>query len=323
MIPVLSLDLGQVGYHGQKAPFHVEIGSWALAALVKQARRGFRVYELSLIERPGDVWDYVHVRPIALPPRLAHHAEAKASPGDDSHPRLSLIPVRDFDRNFFRAWDDTDPESEAWLARREGPLFRDYAERLFRAAREAWEALGDNPLISQEKRTIAAHTHPCSYLGRNEAIASVCDRLHAPNEPRHAPGYYHKLVELLADPRTASVAYRGKGDWEVLRLVCAEQRRRADASGLTPSEALKVCALMDYRAATRCWGAEVRWYSEGLGKGSLWLEDDGAGGCSIADLVNGGHENPVLVLLDSAGDHIRGFSREDGEGWVLYRREGA
>ena len=75
-----TLDFGLVGYHDNKEPFRVRLDSDALDALIADARNAWRVYELRLIQRPGDIWDYVHVTPEAVPAALGTRiAEARAA----------------------------------------------------------------------------------------------------------------------------------------------------------------------------------------------------------------------------------------------------
>ena len=63
----LTLDFGIVGHHYLREPFCVRLDASALEQLISDARNAWRVYELTLINRPGDVWDYVHVRGLPCP----------------------------------------------------------------------------------------------------------------------------------------------------------------------------------------------------------------------------------------------------------------
>lgn len=50
----LKVDFGDVGYGNSKQPFRVRIDAAALTALIPDAGNAHRVYELMLIDRPGD-----------------------------------------------------------------------------------------------------------------------------------------------------------------------------------------------------------------------------------------------------------------------------
>ena len=57
----LVLDFGAVGYCNSQEPFRVRLESSAVFNLINDANNAFRVYELLIIDRPGDMWDYVSV----------------------------------------------------------------------------------------------------------------------------------------------------------------------------------------------------------------------------------------------------------------------
>lgn len=54
--PTLTLDFGLVCHHDDREPFRVRLDSEPLDELIADARNAWRVYELTLIQRPGDVW---------------------------------------------------------------------------------------------------------------------------------------------------------------------------------------------------------------------------------------------------------------------------
>lgn len=67
---VLTIDFGEVGYRTGKSPFRVRLETGPLAELIRATESAHRVYEL-LIDRPGDVWDYVCVALDEVPTRVA------------------------------------------------------------------------------------------------------------------------------------------------------------------------------------------------------------------------------------------------------------
>jgi len=140
----LTLDFGQVGYHNSKGAFRVTLSADALEALIQDARRGWRVYELALIERPGDVWEYVHVTPVAVPLSLrecidaAHAAAKKRFSAEHPWPE-GQVPFADFDGFFQPVWVwDLTPLDEEWRGR----SLDGYAQQLFAVARDALACLG-------------------------------------------------------------------------------------------------------------------------------------------------------------------------------------
>lgn len=57
----LSIDFGEVGNRHARSLFRVRLDAAPLAELIRAADGAHRIYELLLIDRPGDVWDYVWV----------------------------------------------------------------------------------------------------------------------------------------------------------------------------------------------------------------------------------------------------------------------
>ena len=66
----LTIDFGEVGYVRSQEAFRVRLDSSKLSELMDDAANAYRVYELMLIERPGDVWDYVSVVVEVAPKRV-------------------------------------------------------------------------------------------------------------------------------------------------------------------------------------------------------------------------------------------------------------
>lgn len=318
----LTLDFGLIGYHDDKEPFRVRMDAEALHALIADARNAWRVYELTLIQRPGDVWDYVHVTPEALPAALGTRiAEARAAAKIRfvaEHPwPEGKVPFAVFDGLFQPIWAyDPEPLDEAWR----GHSLDGYARELFAVAQAAKASLDlDDPLIANELRMINAGAHALDDLSRGEALKRQRDGFHAPRADRHGAGFYDELARLLPDPELVSVACRGEGDWTLLRLLCAEQRRRTDATGHRPLHSLFISMSADVHPAVGWWGGEVMWFSEGLAHGDLLIEDR-PNGAPIKELIERYRRRPQVVLADAADVQIDGYQRTDGDGWVRFDR---
>lgn len=318
----LTLDFGPIGFHDNKEPFRVLLDAGALHALIADARNAWRVYELGLIQRPGDVWDYVHVTPEAVPAALGRriadaHTAAKIRFVAEHPWPDGRVPFAAFDDIFQPVWAyDPEPVDEAWRGR----SLDGYARELFAVAQAAKASLdlGD-PLIASELRQITALSHALDDLSRGEALKRLRDCFHAPRADRHGAGFYDELTRLLPDPELVSVACRGEGDWTMLRLLCAEQRRRADATGHRPLHSLFISMSADGHPAVSWWGGEVLWFSEGLAHGDLLIEDR-PNGAPIKELIERYRRRPQVVLADAAEVHIDGYQRTDGNGWVRFDR---
>lgn len=322
----LDLDLGPVGSQGEPHPFRVVLDAAPLARLVADAAGAFRVHEVLLIDRPGDVWEYVQVTPVALPPpvaaRLAQARQAAAA-GEPARDRPDAkLPFRDFDRLFRLAGDDTDPEDEAWIRVRDDEPVRAYARALLASVSSAREALEAGSILPRHEIALfRAQAHPFSFLDREEAIRA--GREHAPGEPRHTQAFYDKLGELLGDRDVVSVSYRGEGDFRVFRMLCEAQRDRATRTGQPPALALEISALVDREAGTAAWGAEVTYFEGEQEQGFLHVEEPGARGESVRNMVERYTKiGPGGYILSSRDEgNLRGYRIERGEGWHLYRSD--
>lgn len=208
------------------------------------------------------------------------------------------LPFRIFDGFFQYVGEDTEPAAEAWLSERDGVSLEGYAESLLAIAQTALANLGWNdPLLEHELKLARLHKHCFSHVSRAVASESALDQDNAPRPPEHEPGFYRQLEELLDDPTLVSVAYRGTGDWRLMRLLCTEQRRRANATGHTQLHALHLSALCDYRAGVDAWDARIRFFEEGLDHGDLFIESSRQGGL------------PIKELIETRSQRLRSYSR--------------
>ena len=319
----LTIDFGQVGYGNGTHPFRVRLEADALMELIAHARNAHRVYELMLIERPGDVWDYVLVVPETVPSGVSDRisrARAEAKHGDDHPWPEGRLPFTVFERLFYWAGDDTEPEDEAWLSHRNSENMRSFARQLFAMVKGAQNSIAwSDHLLRHECARIRSGTHDYVFLDRQSAVAR--SRESAPNAPTHSEGFYKKLDELLEDAELTSIAYRGNGDYRVLRLLCTEQRRRADRTGHDAEHALHLSALVNRKANTEAWEAKLAFFDEGLGHGDLFIEETRMG-ASMRELIEDPRRQPpgrYILSLWYEGE-IPGYAVESGEGWTLYRR---
>ncbi len=323
----LVIDFGDVGFRNPKHPFRVRLDSSPLEQLIEAAENAQRVYELLLIDRPGDIWAYTSVVLDALPPgvasRVARAREkcvSRAEGKTHTWPE-GVMPFQDFDQLFYGAWDDTEPEDEAWLNYRDSSVMQAYAEQSLAIARAAQSRLDWNDhLLRHVVARVRAGKHPYCYLDRRVALAKCQESI--PNEPTHSPAFYKKLGELLRDGELASVAYRANGDQRVLRMLATEQRRRAQRTGHTAGNALHLSALVDHTIDNEAWDSEIWFFSEGLAPGDLFIEGGGLGATTVKELteIHGRRLGNHILSARDEGE-ITGFDKEMGEGWALYRKQ--
>ena len=324
---VLTIDFGEVGYRSGKSPFRVRLETGPLAELIRATESAHRVYELFLIDRPGDVWGYVWVILDEVPTRVADrvaHARQDVRPKREDRPHPwpdDRIPFKVFDSLFYWAWDDTEPEDEAWLNHRDSVLMRSFARQAMSIARAAQSRLDwSDHLLRHVTARIRSGEHPYCYLDR--AVAREKSRDLPPREAQHTPAFYKKLSELLRDANLASVAYRADGDYRVLRMMATEQRRRANLTGHAPGHAMHLSALVNHRISNEAWESEVWFFDEGLAHGDLFIEGGGLGGGNIKALVESHHRAPGKFILSPRDEgSIAGFAKDLGDGWVLYSKQ--
>lgn len=315
------LDLGLVGC-GPQHPFTVRLESGRLTRLMQDASRAHRVYELMLITRPGDVWGYVDVVPVSLPPLLAARVERwRARLDGGSSELVAPIPFIDFDAMFFLSDDDGTAEDEAWNARK-GEGLEDFADRALASVRVAQIRLADGgPLLSHIVKTVRDGTHPYAYLDRHAVIERGRGMRLGDRAPRDS--FHWTLLALLQEEGIRSVTYYGDGDHDTYRLLVTEQRRRAEALGKGPDEALHIRVFASQLPNDSEWGSEIWCQEEGLGPTpDLFIDDAGAGGVlrapKLADLAFDVSCQAFFSIRDHGS--IPEFEREIGDGWVVYRR---
>jgi len=305
-------------------PFHVELLRDTLHRLVADARQCHRLYELMMIRRPGDVLKYLWVRVVNVPRSVESRCREAAGPEWPA----GCLPLVKFDTFFYWAWDDTEPESSTWLTYREGDEFNKTLNNLFEQARQAQDELrnSDDVLIQTELREMEQHTH---HLDRqpNPPFEITFPGSTSFTSPRRTSAYYDKLREVVARPDVRIVSLHNDDDYQTLRILCAEQRRRAMATGQPLIDALTIHVLTDGLPFTRGWRPQIVSWQEGLGYGDLFV-DGGASRGSEDD------ETPyteagisyslrlfkmrLFLTHRSVPGGEADWTRSDGRGWVLY-----
>ncbi len=316
----MILDLTCHPFRGDPIPFRVEVQHHALEHLLADALQAYRVYELMMIRRPGDVWKYLWVKALEVPPDVTMQMASKR---EDEYPYgrcpwpESSIPFNLFDSFFYWCCDDTSPESSCWLTEREGRRFLEFGRRLFQRIQQAQQEIlkTDDLLIRAELTAIEALLH-CHDMDAQPPFELTTPDYLSPTIPKRTTAYYEKLRDLLAAPEVLSVSVRGDDDYQTLRLLCMEQRRRALDTGRTIGHDMPLHVLSDHFPSFARWRAKVVCWQEGLGYADLTL-DGYDWNCDMPGLL-GNKRRQLMALTHRSGADIAGYHRTSGEGWVLY-----
>lgn len=321
-LSMYPIDLSCNGYKGERLDFRVEIHIYTLDALINAALDARCVYELFAIRRVGDVFKYLWLKPIALPSRLRSRYESLRSENQDKYSKNhpwpdDQVPYLKFDDMFYPNWD-ADPEEDAWLQMRHGENLKAFVERCYEQVKQAQQSLRSSydVLIKNTIRLIDVGKHPFDYKP-NTPFALMRHDWKPHNFHRFSENYYLKLVELLSRPNIRSVACRSGDDYQTIRLCCSEQIRRITHEGLSLDD-FKLCAVGDSPIDAEAWGAQLTWYSEGLGYGDLFIQQERDYGTPLKELVEMRRiSRPFIYCCKDEGE-IAGYQREVDDGWVLY-----
>lgn len=327
---VLAIDFGERGFGvGRKERFRVRLDGSPLLSLILAAEDARRVYELLLIDRPGDVWDYIWVALDDVPgrviDRLAHSRQDHQRAGlyrtfPSAWPQ-DRVPFKVFDGLFRWMGDDTGDEDEAWLRWRQSDTMRSFSNRALSMVRATRERLESSDVLFRHIAASArSGSHPFCYLDRD--VARTESREPGFTEARHTPAFYEKLACLLRDPDLASVAYVAEGDYRILRMMATEQRRRAEITGHRAGHALRLTAMVDEpRINNEAWDSELWFQEEGSPRGDLFIAGGGLGRIPRPSPEPNSPTYFKFLLCTQDAGPVEGYTTEVGEGWVLYVRD--
>ena len=308
----ISLDLVCEHYRGEKYPFRVRLHFDALAHLMNDALHSMRIYELMMIRRPGDVWNYVWVEAIEMSPRIVNWMRGRTP---ITHQNFITFP--EFDRMFRWAGDDTEPEDKCWLKARGERAFVDLADQIFTQIKVIQARVRKSPdlLTKHVLDAMEARRHRYDYLQQPPIWCTLPD-YKAIYFPTHSESCYRKLGELLSSASITSVGFSYETDFQAIRLACTEQRRRADATGEKPRDAFHITALADGLSYAREWEADILRYIEGLGWAQLYVSTPETMKVCVGIR---GSAYPLFFLDTDAGE-VSGYTKTAGDRWFLYAR---
>ena len=307
----IALDLVCEHYRGKKYPFRVRLHFDALAQLMNDALHSIRVYELMMIRRPGDVWNYVWVEAVEVPPRVEGWFGKEAA---WTHKRF--VRFKQFDGMFRYAYDDTEPEDTCWLKARGERPFVDLADQLFTQIKVIQARVKKRPdlLTKHVLAAMEARRHRYDYLQKAPIWCTLPG--HEPVYlPTHSDSYYRKFEELLSSAEITSVGFSYETDFQAICLACTEQRRRADATGEKPRDAFHITALADGLSYAREWEADILRYIEGLGWAQLYVSTPET--MRVCAGIRGSAY--PLFFLDADAGEVGGYTKTAGDSWFLYQ----
>ncbi len=279
--------------------FTIEAGE--LLGLFDQARQGVRVHELMTLAHPVDLYRYLR---LSAPLGTLSFLYQEGINPMDVRGTLSLTDGVNFQR--FLEFTRHERTVDDWRRYLADGGFTGYLEELLGAVRQAQAELraSQDPLLAWEVGLIDAHAHPRDRALLEMGPQAFPVRRQVNIAPTYKEPLYDCLQALLALPSMGSFSNRGHADYRALRLACEERRRRGglpagDASvfpisvlerGSRWHRAMEHDPETGVRFAlphTPAWFQGIRWSSEGLGRGDLFLDDGGAaaGGAETYDLI--------------------------------------
>lgn len=293
-------------------PFRVKLHDLALRHLMADATEAWRVYELMAIQRPGDVWKYIWVELLDVPPKVHDFRNWRRKDCKDAHKWPdNWLPLADFDRCFYWACDDTTPESSCWLTAREGQSFKDWASELYAEVKAVQDSLraSTDLLIRTELACLDLRRHAYDF------DASTPLELTRPDyrsrvKPCFTPGFYEKLRELLGRAEVTCVSFL-VDDYQATRLAFVQQRLRSSPDPLTRANRWPICISAEKSQGAAPWNAESLVFSEGIGFGFLLIANH-----APDYYLNSGRFRWLLCARD-AGE-FPGYRCTAGEDWCLY-----
>lgn len=322
----VDIDLGSVRDHGQAEPFQFHLDANALKELMSDARQGHRIYELMLISRPGDIWDYVRVELEQVPERIRQMAEwarqdLPVITPNQSWPDLTL-PFNVLDAQFEWSWD-IDPAEETWLNFRDSKRFKQIATLWYQAVVRAQELMDrEDPVINHVLAMIRERRHPYDIRPRTRAVD--LEMSNPPHDAALPETFHRRLALLLTNPDIQAVAYRGEGDYRILRAFAATQLSRGELSGQPARKAFPVHVLVNHKVSNEAWGSQIAYFEEGLGmafgRWDLYIQDRWPDSMTVKSLVENDLVRCRFILVLNFDGDIEGYTRDTVEGWSLYHK---
>lgn len=295
-------------------PLKVIVHSYAIDHLQADAQEAYRVYELMSIRKPGDICHYIGIEPVEVSEYTMSRCRDK-KPEDEPNTVISLAT---FDGFFLAAGEDTEPEDGCWLHFRKSARFKKHLRDLFERVRAVQQGLRNcsDPLIRHVIELMDTSSHPWDTSPHTQWWRTPSDYA-SRTKPQRSVEYYAKLRELLARPDITSVRLFEHDDYQTERLVCAEQRTRANATGQITFEALPICLFAKQDAGSPGWGEKIVIFHEGAGYGTLVIVESPEDGAFFKRMAEERERCEKYLLFHAGAMDIDGYRRMDGPGWTL------
>ena len=321
----LSIDCEFPAFHnsekeGSESALRVRLRADGLLDLFSDATQDHRLFELFSLCRPGDAGSYVSVQLLSDVKTLSARID-KWNPqvGAETLALGQNVALSTFDEVFGSQGDDTSSAAQHWMRWRGSSACRGYLCSLVHAARRACEDLrAESVLADHVFWRIERVEHDFCFLPWGDAIGFSQRQRPIPSALPIA--FLDKLSVLLTGREINSAVICAETlDSSVVRLVCTEQRRRADRGELPVQQAFKAFAFLDddeYMGPLEEWESEVWLIGEGRPQGDLCV-DLGAKGRPVAFWLARQPCRVALCTMDS-GEHD-GYVRSQSDGWTMYR----
>jgi hypothetical protein len=333
-----QLDLSAtVGFAEDRGlPFHVEIDAVPLLILVEEVALGARIYEFLSIRKPGDIQNYLRIKPIAVCESVA---ALFAKDPRERFPRPALcgegyLPFVKFDSAFRWSGDDTVPGDERWLLCRSQPHWGELFTSLLGHITNLQKRLrqSDDYLARTEIARIDAVNHGRDFLPETRRYCLA--KRDVPDITKLPASFFEIIEDLIARDNVQSVSCPSSDYWLWRRLV-EEQVHRSEKTGKKPQSIFHLSGSDGGvgLAPVEDWGGEVHIPYEGACMADLFIQPDWRYSFPESDTEGG----KLSDILYPAG---RGYGRDQchylltqkdlgelqcakrtsvGDGWVLYQ----
>ena len=311
--PVL-LDLAFRNNRGGKCVFQVKLHFDGLAQLLNDALHGLRVYDLMMIRRPGDIWNYVWVEKLNIPESVEKRHQL-----DGWRVRRSgqFDLFTEFDGLFSHSDGNKTPEDECWLRARGKRPFAGLADELFSDVRNVQSKVRSKRdlLTRYVLAAMGARKHFYDFLPAPPTICTMPG--YKPiYTPKHKPGYYRQLYALLRSPKLTSIGFARDDDFVANRLACLEQLRRSCQPNDQEKRWLSITMSSSGREYFREWGAAVRCHDESIGDAQLYVVPTAAVKVFITWITP-----PPLCFTDEDAGEFEGYTKLLREDCCIYLRK--
>lgn len=262
-------------------PFRIDLNAEPLASIAQSAFRGVGVYEFMSLRRPGDMLRYLRVEVIDIPDlarrRLAALSKIGMREALGARPPAPGLWFTEFDSAFWCRerfwWDEEDePFVHAWVEFMRSPYWLALCHEFLSLVEGIQARLRDegDELTQHELSAMARRRHRRDFWPRSESIGTGTPS--PSSSVAIPPAVFEMFLKLVAERDVKSVSCCWK-DLKIWRALALEQRRRANALGVPPGEALGLAGPDSglYEVPLEDWDADVHIPYEGCREGDVFV----------------------------------------------------